>query len=67
MKNVLSPPDRAALLEAAIQGGNECVRGLRVLLIDDLWDSGSTLRRVATVVDEMGASEVRALAMTRTR
>ena len=67
MKNVPSPQDRAALLDAAIHAGNECVRGLRVLVVDDLWDSGSTLRRVATVVDEMGASEIRALAMTRTR
>ena len=67
MKNVTSPQDRRALLEEAIQAGSEGVRGLRVLLVDDLWETGSTLRRVAAVVGEMGASEIRALAMTRTR
>ena len=67
MKNVTSPQDRRAILEAAIQAGSEGVRGMRVLLVDDLWDTGSTLRRVATVMAEMGAAEIRALAMTRTR
>jgi predicted amidophosphoribosyltransferase len=36
-------------------------------LIDDLWETGSTLRRVAEVLGQMGATEVRALAMTRTK
>ncbi len=67
MKNVASPQDRQALLNAAIQAGAESIRGMRVLLVDDLWESGSTLGRVATVIGEMGASEIRALVMTRTR
>ncbi len=67
MKNVTSPQDRQALLNAAIQAGPVSVRGMRVLLVDDLWESGSTLHRVATVLGEMGASEIRALVMTRTR
>ena len=66
MKNVDSPQDREALLFAALQAGDEEVRDMRVLVVDDLWETGSTLRRVATVVGEMGATEIRALAMTRT-
>lgn len=66
MKNV-ALHERAPLLSAAIQAGTDSVRGLRVLLVDDLWETGSTLRRVAELLAQMGASEVRALAMTRTK
>ena len=66
MKNVPSH-ERAPLLSAAIQAGSDSVQGRRVLLVDDLWETGSTLRRVAEVLATMGASEIRALAMTRTK
>ena len=66
MKNV-PLHERAPLLSAAIQAGSESVQGKRVLLVDDLWETGSTLRRVAEVLGQMGATEVRALAMTRTK
>ena len=66
MKNV-PLHERAPLLSAAIQAGSESVQGRRVLLVDDLWETGSTLRRVAEVLGQMGAIEVRALAMTRTK
>lgn len=66
MKNV-PLHERAPLLSAAIQPGTDSVHGMRVLLVDDLWETGSTLRRVAEVLGKMGASEVRALAMTRTK
>lgn len=66
MKNV-PLHERAPLLAAAIQPGTDRVHGRRVLLVDDLWETGSTLRRVAEVLKQMGASEVRALAMTRTK
>ena len=66
MNNVLLH-ERAPLLSAAIQAGTDPVQGQRVLLVDDLWDTGSTLRRVAEVLGHMGATEVRALAMTRTK
>jgi predicted amidophosphoribosyltransferase len=66
MKNVLLH-ERAPLLSAAIQAGTDAVHGRRVLLVDDLWETGSTLRRVAEVLGLMGAKEVRALAMTRTK
>lgn len=66
MKNVPSH-ERAPLLSAAIQAGTDAIQGHRILLIDDLWETGSTLRRVAEVLGQMGATEVRALAMTRTK
>jgi competence protein ComFC len=66
MKNV-PLHERAPLLSAAIQPGTDSVQGSRVLLIDDLWETGSTLRRVAEVLTQLGASEIRALAMTRTK
>jgi competence protein ComFC len=66
MKNV-PLHERAPLLSAAIQAGSESVQGRRVLLVDDLWETGSTLRRVAEVLAQMGATEIRALAMTRTK
>ena len=66
MKNV-ALHERGPLLSTAIQAGTDAVQGPRVLLIDDLWETGSTLRRVAEVLGQMGATEVRALAMTRTK
>lgn len=66
MKNV-PMHERAPLLTAAIKAGTDSVQGKRVLLVDDLWETGSTLRRVAEVLGQMGASEIRALAMTRTK
>lgn len=66
MKNV-PLAERAPLLSAAIQVGPDLVQGSRVLLVDDLWETGSTLRRVAEVLEQKGASEIRALAMTRTK
>lgn len=66
MKNV-PLHERAPLLSAAIQAGTDSVQGLRVLLVDDLWETGSTLRRVGEVLSQMGATEIRALAMTRTK
>ena len=67
MKNV-STDERAAMLEAAIQAGQpDAIRGKRVLIVDDLWETGSTMKRVAAVVTSMGANEVRVLAMTRTK
>jgi len=66
MKNV-PLQERAPLLSAAIQAGTDAVQGRRVLLVDDLWETGSTLRRVAEVLGQMGATEVRALVMTRTK
>jgi competence protein ComFC len=66
MKNV-PLHERAPLLAAAIQAGSDSVQGRRVLLVDDLWETGSTLRRVAEVLGQGGATEIRALVMTRAK
>jgi len=66
MKNV-PLAERASLLRGAIRVGNSSVTGLRILIVDDLWQTGATMRRVAEVLREMGAAEIRALAMTRTK
>lgn len=66
MKNV-PLHERAPLLSAAIQAGSDPVHGKRVLLVDDLWETGSTLRRVAEVLGKGGVTEIRALVMTRTK
>ena len=66
MKNV-PIHEREPLLAEAIQPGTDSVQNRRILLLDDLWETGSTLSRVAEVLMKMGASEVRALAMTRTK
>ncbi len=66
MKN--SPTgNRAVILKEAIQPGSVTITSKSILIVDDLWETGSTLRRVAEVVKAMGASEVRALVMTRTK
>jgi predicted amidophosphoribosyltransferase len=59
--------ERAAIIEQAIQPGSADLAGRRVLVVDDLWQSGSTMRRVAEVIGSMEATTVLALAMTRTR
>lgn len=66
MKNV-ALAERAPLLSVAIRPGTDSVDGMRVLIVDDLWETGNTMRRVAEVLGAMGASEIRALAMTRTK
>ena len=66
MKNV-AVHDRAALLNEAIQAGTTDVSGLSVLIVDDLWETGGTMRRTAEVVASRGARQIRALAMTRTK
>ncbi len=68
MKNIDDWFERQKVLEEAIQKGAGNVRGKRVLLFDDLIESGATLRRVADVLlKEGGASTVHALALTRTK
>jgi predicted amidophosphoribosyltransferase len=66
MKNV-PLHERVPLLSAAIQAGTDSVKGRRVLLVDDQRETRSALRRVAEVLRQMGATEVRALAITRTK
>lgn len=67
MKDVASAQERATMLAEAIQIGGGSVLGRRILLLDDLIEHGSTLKRVATLLNEAGAREIRALVLTRTR
>ncbi len=42
------------------------VEGLRILLVDDLFDSGATLNEIHRVVQKAGAASINVLALTRT-
>jgi predicted amidophosphoribosyltransferase len=66
MKNVPTY-EREDLLKDAIQKGPASVVGVRALIVDDLWQTGGTMRRVAEVLAVAGAGEIRVLAMTRTK
>jgi competence protein ComFC len=66
MKNV-TRTERAAILAEAIVAGAESVDGKSVLLLDDLYDSGSTMARVCEILKEKKAKNVHGLAITRTR
>ena len=68
MKNIPDWWERQRVLEEAVQAGSDVVNGKAVLLLDDLVESGSTLRRAADVLlKNGGASAVYAVALTRTR
>lgn len=68
MKNIDEWAERQRVLYEAIQGGPDDVRGKSVLLVDDLIESGSTLRRTADVLLQSGgAKAVYALVLTRTK
>ncbi len=66
MKNVTTY-ERAPLLGEAIEPGVDSVDGQRVLIVDDLWETGSTMKTVAEILQTIGALEIRALAITRTK
>jgi len=68
MKNIDDWAERQRLLADALQAGKDNVRGRSVLLVDDLIESGSTLRRAADVLlRDGGARAVYALVLTRTK
>jgi len=67
MKNVYNWAQRRQTLREAIQKGPANVQGKRMLVFDDLIQSGATLGRVTDVLQGAGASEVYALALTRTK
>lgn len=43
------------------------IRGKRLLVVDDLYDSGETLKEVTRVLERAGAASVKVLTLTRTR
>ncbi len=68
MKNIKEWSEREKLLRMAIKAGPGDVIGRSILLIDDLIESGSTLRCATEVLlKDGGASAVYALVLTRTR
>jgi|SRR6185312_3193485 predicted amidophosphoribosyltransferase len=68
MKNIDDWAERQAVLKEAVQAGDVDVRGKIILLVDDLIESGSTLRRAAEVLIEDGlAKAVYAMVLTRTK
>ena len=68
MKNIEFPADRAMMLQDAFRSEPDEVRGKRILLIDDLFEYGSTLGAVANVLLTEGeAAAVYMLALTRKR
>ena len=68
MKNIDDWFERQKILAKAIQVGKDNVSGKSILLVDDLIQSGSTLRRSAEVLlKDAGAKSVFALVLTRTR
>jgi len=68
MKDIPDWGERQKLLDEAIQKGSGDVKNKRILVLDDLTESGSTLCRVAEVLlKEGGASAVHVLALTRRR
>ena len=67
MKNI-ERSEREKILRQAIQAGPANLTGRSALLVDDLIQSGSTLRRAAEVLlEDCGARAVYALVMTRTK
>ena len=67
MKNVVVW-ERQEILHDAIQAGVEKVEGRSLLLVDDLIESGATLRRTTEVLlSDCGAASVYVLVLTRTR
>ena len=68
LKNVQDPDERRRLLEGIHEVAAEKVNMRRILLFDDVYDRGTTMNAVTTVLyDQGGAEEVFALTITRTR
>lgn len=68
LKNVFDYSKRLEILDGTHSVDSDALRGLRILLLDDLYRSGATLNDVARILrDEGGVSAVFALTLTRTR
>ena len=69
LKGITDPVARDELLEKALKlSGNKDVAGKKILLVDDLYRSGSTLRIATDLLYRQGkAAVVSVLTMTKTR
>lgn len=69
LKGITDPLERDELLRVALQfSGGRDIEGKKILLVDDVYDSGSTLRIATGLVYNIGkASSVSVLTMTKTR
>ncbi len=68
MKNIEFPSDRASMLQDAFRSDPAEVRGKNILLIDDLFEYGSTVGALANVLLTEGeAKAVYMVALTRKR
>ncbi len=68
LKDIFDYNERIRLLSGAHRIDKAPVAGRRVLLFDDLYRSGATMNAIAAALyDEGGATDVVALAVTRTR
>lgn len=68
MKNIDDWSERQRVLAEAIQTGRSDVKDKSILLVDDLIESGSTLRRTAEVLLKVGgARAIYTLVLTRTK
>jgi competence protein ComFC len=67
LKGIQDAEERRELLDGAFVADDIRIKGKGVLLIDDLYRSGSTANAVTLALEEAGASRVYFLAVTRTR
>lgn len=67
MWNIDDWHERKRTLQEAIQRGSGTCDGKRILLFDDLTESGATLWRAAEVLNTAGAAALYALVLTRPR
>ena len=69
LKNVVDPAKKTALLEGAITiADDRDISGKRILLLDDLYDSGATLNACCSVLRKnTKIGEIYVLTMTKTR
>ena len=69
LKGITDPLERDERLQSALQfSGGHDIEGKKILLLDDVYDSGSTLRIATDLVYRNGkAASVSVLTMTKTR
>jgi len=68
LKNIIDPEERKKHVEGLYEVDARQTRGLKILLFDDLFRSGTTMNAITDILIDPGqASVVRALTITRTR